>query len=63
MSTPAETGDGLRTVGWCDWHKDIADGVRVVQVDEQGSGAGGVRRACPPCIDTHGLVPFVERPS
>ncbi|GHA95660.1 hypothetical protein GCM10010330_57310 [Streptomyces tendae] len=62
MSATAETGDGLRAIGWCAWHKDIADGVRVIQVDEQGSGPGGVRRACQPCINKHDLVPFAERP-
>jgi hypothetical protein len=58
---PQDSDSAPRVIGWCAWHEDIAEGVRVIQVDEQGSGSGGVRRACPPCIDTHGLVPFTER--
>ncbi|MEU8728779.1 hypothetical protein AB0C68_05285 [Streptomyces tendae] len=60
--TQQDSDSGPRTIGWCAWHKDVADDVRVIQVDEQGSGPGGVRHACQPCIDKHGLVPFAERP-
>ncbi|MFB6787707.1 hypothetical protein ACFCWT_13625 [Streptomyces olivaceus] len=63
MSAPASPapGDGLRIIGWCAWHKDVADGVRLIQVDEQGSGRGGIRYACEPCRERHGLVPFADR--
>ncbi|MET7321537.1 hypothetical protein [Streptomyces sp. NPDC005549] len=47
--------------GWCAWHKDWARNVRVIQVDEQGSGSGGQRSACPPCIFKHKLTPFAEQ--
>ncbi|MCM8548869.1 hypothetical protein [Streptomyces sp. STCH 565 A] len=63
MSAPAapEAGDGPRIIGWCAWHKNIADGVRVIQVDEQGSGRGGVRYACGPCQVRYDLTPFADR--
>ncbi|MFJ6061584.1 hypothetical protein ACIQHU_00945 [Streptomyces tendae] len=51
----------IRVVGWCAWHQDAADDVRVIQVDEQGSGRGGVRYACGPCRKRHKLVPLVEQ--
>ncbi|MDX3398461.1 hypothetical protein [Streptomyces sp. ME01-18h] len=62
MSTTAEPGNGLRIIGWCAWCQNAADNVRIIQVDEQGSGAGGVRSACRPCIDKHGLTLFAEQP-
>lgn len=63
MTEPTHTpqrSDSPQT-GWCAWHQEFADTVRVIQVDEQGSGSGGVRRACQPCIDKHGLTLFAER--
>ncbi|MFE6634638.1 hypothetical protein ACFVFT_15125 [Streptomyces tendae] len=50
-----------RVSGWCAWHGDVADGVRVIQIDEQGSGSGGVRYACAPCRKRHGLTPLIEQ--
>ncbi|MGV9988601.1 hypothetical protein [Streptomyces olivaceus] len=64
MSEPTHTPTAAgspRIIAWCAWHKDVADGVRLIQVDEQGSGAGGVRYACLDCITTHHLVPFADR--
>lgn len=61
MSTTAESSEGLRIVGWCHWCQNAADNVRVIQVDEQGSGRGGVRYACGPCREEHHLVPLAER--
>ncbi|MFF9269058.1 hypothetical protein EF913_28125 [Streptomyces sp. WAC04189] len=59
---PQDSDSAPRVIGWCAWHKDIAEDVRVIQVDDQASGSGGVRRACLPCVDRHGLVPFAEQP-
>lgn len=64
MSTTADTtssGDGLRVIGWCAWHQDAADDCRIIQIDEQGSGRGGVRYACAPCRKRHGLTPLIEQ--
>ncbi|MFE6354394.1 hypothetical protein ACFVOO_16355 [Streptomyces rochei] len=58
--TTTDPDTGLR-VGWCAWHQEFADTVRVVHIEEQGSGAGGYRRACHPCIAKHGLTPVVDR--
>ncbi|MFH9413934.1 hypothetical protein [Streptomyces rochei] len=54
------TDPGLR-VGRCAWHGEFADTVRVVHIEEQGSGAGGHRLACKPCIAKHDLTPVVDR--
>lgn len=59
MSATADTaspGDGLRIVGWCAWHQDVADDVRVIRIEESGA----VRYACAPCRETHGLTPLAE---
>jgi hypothetical protein len=65
MSTTADNttgpGDRLRVIGWCAWHQDAADDCRIIQVDEQGSGRGGVRYACGPCRKKHQLVPLIEQ--
>ncbi|MFE0808232.1 hypothetical protein ACFW34_12200 [Streptomyces sp. NPDC058848] len=46
----------LRGFGWCAWHQEFADTVRVIYIEEQGSGAAGHRLACQPCIERHGLT-------
>ncbi|NUS79137.1 MAG: hypothetical protein HOV70_23460 [Streptomyces sp.] len=60
MSTTAEPG-GLRVIGWCHWHDDAADDVRVVRIAEQGSGRGAVHYACRACREEHDLVPLAEQ--
>ncbi|MGP4092567.1 hypothetical protein [Streptomyces sp. KR55] len=56
-----QTEDTPRAFGWCAWHKGTADGVRLIDVIEQGSGSGGTLFACGPCREVHGLVPFADR--
>lgn len=51
----------IRVVGWCSWHRDAADDVRIVQIDERGAGRGVVRYACGPCRERHGLTPLIEQ--
>lgn len=53
--TPPSAGSP-RTLGWCAWHGEFADTVRVIDI------AGGHRLACQPCMERHGLVPFADRP-
>lgn len=48
--------------GYCAWHRGSAEGVRLIEVHEQGSGPGGGVFACPPCMEAHRLVPFADRP-
>lgn len=48
--------------GWCAWHKGMAEGVRLIEVIEQGSGRGGDLFACEPCRQIHRLVPYADRP-
>lgn len=48
--------------GYCAWHQAFASGVRLIQVQEQGSGPGGGAFACRPCRESYGLVPFADRP-
>ncbi|PAM97253.1 hypothetical protein CJI59_35580 [Streptomyces sp. Alain-F2R5] len=64
MAEPTHTPSGAgspRTIGWCAWHQEFADTLRVISVEEQGSGSGGYRLACQPCIAKHGLTPFADR--
>lgn len=51
-----------RAFGWCAWHQGHAEDVRLIQVYEQGSGPGGSLFACPPCQESHALVPFADQP-
>ena len=47
---------------WCSWHDGFAEGVRLIDVIEQGSGSGGNLFACEPCREIHRLVPYADRP-
>lgn len=47
--------------GYCSWHQRFADDVRLIEVIEQGSGAGGAQYACGECRETYHLIPFAER--
>lgn len=57
-----DTSNSPRSYGWCSWHDGYAGGVRLIQVHEQGSGAGGNVFACGPCRTAHKLVAFADRP-
>ncbi|MGQ5576784.1 hypothetical protein [Streptomyces sp. ECR3.8] len=63
--TPPTEEDTTTTVprafGYCAWHQGHADGVRLIDVIEQGSGSGGTVFACGPCIAVNNLVPFADR--
>ncbi|MEW2566031.1 hypothetical protein [Streptomyces sp. NPDC047070] len=48
--------------GYCTWHCGYSADIRVINVDEQGSGPGGVQSACLPCREKHDLIPYSERP-
>lgn len=62
-STQAQaTTNTPRAFGWCSWHNGNAEGVRVIQAIEQGSGPGHAVLACAPCRDRHHLVPLADRP-
>lgn len=59
--TPA-TPDSPRAYGWCSWHQGSAEGVRLIEWQEQGSGPGGGAFACRPCREAYDLVPFADQP-
>jgi hypothetical protein len=50
--------------GYCAWHQGNSRGVRLIQVEEAGSGPGtfGSRYACHSCRQAYDLVPFADRP-
>ncbi|MGN7136757.1 hypothetical protein [Streptomyces pseudogriseolus] len=50
-----------RAFGWCAWHEGHAEGVRLIDVIEQGSGSGITHFACGPCRTIYGLTPFADR--
>ncbi|WP_105968364.1 hypothetical protein [Streptomyces geranii] len=65
MSESTHTPDTSNThgsYGYCAWHQAFASGVRLIQVQEQGSGPGGGAFACRPCRESYDLVPFADRP-
>lgn len=57
-----DTSDSPTAYGYCSWHRASAAGVRLIQVQEQGSGPGGGVFACLPCMEAHGLVAFADQP-
>ncbi|MGW5215128.1 hypothetical protein ACWEQO_29050 [Streptomyces sp. NPDC004051] len=59
---PTDTPATPTAFGWCHWHQGNTDGVRLIDVIEQGSGSGITHFACEPCRGVHGLVPFADRP-
>jgi hypothetical protein len=64
-TTQADTFPGTpASYGWCAWHQKYARGVRLIRVEEAGSGPGtaGGKFACSPCREAHGLVPLADRP-
>ncbi|MFI6278415.1 hypothetical protein [Streptomyces sp. NPDC050988] len=50
--------------GYCAWHQRHARGVRLIRVEEAGSGPGSVgsKFACLSCRQAYGLVPLSDRP-
>lgn len=60
--TPVPAAHAPVSYGHCSWHRGSAEGVRLIIVHEQGSGAGGGVFACPPCMERHGLVAFADQP-
>ncbi|MEU2895234.1 hypothetical protein ABZ690_17880 [Streptomyces sp. NPDC006967] len=59
---PTAAEDTPTAYAWCAWHREFAGGVRLIEVVEQGSGAGGALYACGPCRQAFRLVPFADRP-
>lgn len=54
--------DDSTAFGWCAWHQGHARGVRLIEIQEQGSGVGGSVFACRPCRVAFDLVPLADRP-
>lgn len=50
-----------RAFGWCHWHQGHSEGIRLIDVIEQGSGSGITHFACGPCIRDYRLTPFADR--
>ena len=59
---PADTTTSPTAYGWCAWHQAYSRGVRLVRVNEEGSGSSGSLFACHPCRETHRLVPLADQP-
>jgi hypothetical protein len=60
QATPEEATT-RRAFGWCHWHQGHSEGIRLIDVIEQGSGSGGTVFACGPCITANSLTPFADR--
>jgi len=50
--------------GYCAWHHRVASGVRLIQIEDGGSGPStmGNKFACLSCRQAYGLVPLADRP-
>jgi len=50
---------------YCAWHGGVTRDVRLIQIDETGSGPGTGRQkfACHPCQIEYGLVPLADQPT
>ncbi len=60
---PPGTEEGARTAfGYCHWHQGHAEGIRLIDAIEQGSGSGITHFACAPCRTRYRLIPFADRP-
>jgi hypothetical protein len=48
---------------YCAWHEGVTRDVRLIQIEESGSGPGTGRQrfACHPCQIRYGLVPLADR--
>jgi hypothetical protein len=59
-----ETAPTAQRHGWCAWHQAYAYGVRLVTVQDAGSGPGTHlnRFACRPCREAYDLTPLDGRP-
>lgn len=66
MAEPTQT-EGTPTIpssyGRCAWHDGITRDLRLIHIEETGSGPGtaGYRFACHPCQIAHGLIPLADR--
>lgn len=62
QSDTTEPVQPARSYGYCSWCKSHRDGVRLVQLEDAGSGFGarGVS-ACTPCRGIHRLTPVAEQ--
>ncbi|WP_037870371.1 hypothetical protein [Streptomyces sp. SPB074] len=52
-----------RTIGWCAWHRGLADHVVLISIIETASspGSGGRLYACPRCRESYQLTPYAEK--
>jgi hypothetical protein len=66
MAEPTQTAGAPTTptaYAYCAWHKGVTRDVRLIHIEETGSGPGTGRQrfACHPCQIKHGLVPLADR--
>lgn len=49
--------------GYCAWHEAYARGVRLIRIEDAGSGPRQTSAfACRPCREAYDLVPLADRP-
>jgi hypothetical protein len=58
----ARQGEQTSSFGYCSWHSGYSRGVRLISVQEQGSGPGGGQFACHSCRQAYDLAPFADQP-
>ena len=64
--TTSDTGTptGPTAYAYCAWHGGVTRDVRLIRIEETGSGPGTGRQkfACHPCQIKYGLVPLADQP-
>ncbi|MFJ8027474.1 hypothetical protein [Streptomyces sp. NPDC096311] len=68
MANPTQAAGAPTTpaaYAYCSWHKGVTRDVRLIQIEETGSGTGAGRQkfACHPCQIRYGLVPLADQPT
>ncbi|MFE2970894.1 hypothetical protein ACFXKC_46295 [Streptomyces sp. NPDC059340] len=63
MAEPTQTAGTPTAYAYCAWHKGVTRDVRLIHIEETGSGPGTGRQmfACHPCQIRYGLVPLADR--
>ncbi|MHC3429094.1 hypothetical protein [Streptomyces sp. DT18] len=58
-----DSGAPARSIGWCAWHRGLADDPVLIDIVESasGPGSGGRLYACPRCRESHQLMPYTEK--
>ena len=63
MAETTQTPGTPTAYAYCAWHGGVTRDVRLIRIEETGSGPGTGRQkfACHPCQIRHGLLPLADQ--